>query len=684
MRRGLRVLGVSIVHAGPLKNVHIPLGPEVSVLYGLNGAGKTRILLALKAAFTGMRPKEGQVYLHLTSGELSEDKTPLSPLFTHIGRAVIDDYARLWEFQRRFSGDTSSYVDPREIGKNIPDVVLEYLALASEQEDRGLGAELANQGLFSLQPMGTTEAEWTIWLSSKIDDRAPIVSALWKDRWRYTDTRTTEEPYGYVPDDWLFASYGKETPPWVPLPFHPLETSIPLPFDWLAMSKEETTALPRYFGEDSGWDPNLETLQTLQTLSASLLETAGASDVRFDADVVTEIGRLSSTASRWFGTFLLDAPELECHLHHPEEWAKGTVLQWRAVYGEERRLPIEVLSRAELRWARLAIQLALAKSSTSDVGALVIDEPEAALHLLAEHQALRGLKAVSNELALPIICATHSTHMVNDPGVTLHHVFRNALGETQTVSLPTPTARALGHQTLGITKSQFLMLHRVFLIVEGEHDSVMIDEWLEDEIDLARARILPMRGARNLLTLVDAQFIFDFTDAQLLIALDRIRLDPIENMWSAAQQRARQGDMQGAWEELSLLREPTQDGRRREPTSEEKLLHEFGWLALQRGRSDRLALFGFSLPDIIQYLSPQALGVSANLTWKTLLKSYWRERADDEAFKAWLRNRHGVHITPPRLRKAIRAQQTVPDDFAELGRLLLRVAGVRDVSPDKF
>jgi len=50
---GYRVLGVTIDGPDPLGRIHHDLRPGLSVLYGLNGVGKTRYLAALRATMLG-------------------------------------------------------------------------------------------------------------------------------------------------------------------------------------------------------------------------------------------------------------------------------------------------------------------------------------------------------------------------------------------------------------------------------------------------------------------------------------------------------------------------------------------------------------------------------------------------------------------------------------------------------
>ena len=50
------LLGATIDGPPPLGRVHVPLGEGLTVLFGMNGAGKTRLIRALRGALLGVDP----------------------------------------------------------------------------------------------------------------------------------------------------------------------------------------------------------------------------------------------------------------------------------------------------------------------------------------------------------------------------------------------------------------------------------------------------------------------------------------------------------------------------------------------------------------------------------------------------------------------------------------------------
>lgn len=56
-----------LIHApDPLGTLWVPLSGGLTVLYGRNGVGKTRLLNAISCAMRGVALPEGHVSLHLT------------------------------------------------------------------------------------------------------------------------------------------------------------------------------------------------------------------------------------------------------------------------------------------------------------------------------------------------------------------------------------------------------------------------------------------------------------------------------------------------------------------------------------------------------------------------------------------------------------------------------------------
>lgn len=67
------ILGVSLIGPPPLGAVHLRWQQTLTVLYGLNGAGKSTILNGIRDALTGSRTSQGYSYLHIRLTEAAFD-----------------------------------------------------------------------------------------------------------------------------------------------------------------------------------------------------------------------------------------------------------------------------------------------------------------------------------------------------------------------------------------------------------------------------------------------------------------------------------------------------------------------------------------------------------------------------------------------------------------------------------
>jgi ABC-type transport system involved in cytochrome c biogenesis ATPase subunit len=69
---GLSFTGITLIGPPPLGRVHVPLSAGVQSVYGLNGAGKTRLLRAVQAALSGTRLDAGYAMVHATVADDGE------------------------------------------------------------------------------------------------------------------------------------------------------------------------------------------------------------------------------------------------------------------------------------------------------------------------------------------------------------------------------------------------------------------------------------------------------------------------------------------------------------------------------------------------------------------------------------------------------------------------------------
>lgn len=91
---GYSIYGATVFGTGPIGHaVHVPFDRRITALYGLNGAGKSRLLHGIKCALTGVRPPadrddELQPAAHLHVGLAGGQKSLLEQV---VLQAVIAD-----------------------------------------------------------------------------------------------------------------------------------------------------------------------------------------------------------------------------------------------------------------------------------------------------------------------------------------------------------------------------------------------------------------------------------------------------------------------------------------------------------------------------------------------------------------------------------------------------------------
>lgn len=143
--------------------------------------------------------------------------------------------------------------------------------------------------------------------------------------------------------------------------------------------------------------------------------------------------------------------------------------------------------------------------------------------------------------------------------------------------------------------------------------------WLASELAAAQARVVMMRGTHNLNTVMDFQVLMDFTEARVLVVLDRTR-----------------PELRAAWERV-LAAPPTErlaavDAERRRLdrggglSQEEEKLFELFRSAAKRG-GERLSVYGLQRPDVLEYLPATAFDPRPDVTWELLVQEWGHEEA---------------------------------------------------------
>jgi hypothetical protein len=367
-----------------------------------------------------------------------------------------------------------------------------------------------------------------------------------------------------------------------------------------------------------------------------------------------------------------DAPTLTVEICHPADWLGGAppIIWWAHDPPTLRRVRLSSLSGFQYRWAVFSIGLATQSASPLRQTFLVVDEPERAAHPIVIDQLVTGLRGLGRDFGAVVVVASHARELLSDPSFTLLHVRRRETGYATARELAGPLQADLAQacRELDLAPPDLLQLVRVFLLVEGDHDVAVIDEVMGDALRAARVHVLPMRGTKNLLGLLDAQFLASFSDARLVVALDRTNAGKARRAWDNARQAAA----------LSIhdpARGPRLDAALRplaRGSAEEQVLAELLRATLRSNLSDRVAVHGFSKPDIIEYLPVQDF-IPGTGSWQEA-KATWPK---DMTFKDWLRSL-GVRVTTANLRKSASHLDMLPEDFRKLLAACGEAQGIMD------
>jgi hypothetical protein len=223
---------------------------------------------------------------------------------------------------------------------------------------------------------------------------------------------------------------------------------------------------------------------------------------------------------------------------------------------------------------------------------------------------------------------------------------------------------------LGLAPAEVLQLVNPFIVVEGEHDKVIMDAWLGDSVGHRNPDVIAMRGASNLVTILDSTLLFEYTTAHVIVILDAIsNASDFAETWAKAREFANETNIAAALAEIHSLRQALG----RNATYEQQVLLEFATQAVRAGHQRRLELFGFKRRDIVEYFPPDSFGLEGD--WDMLWNQYQNLRDGGRttmSFKVWLSARHEAEITMESLLAAFEAGRAadLQPELEELRKLL--------------
>jgi len=699
------VKGFSLIGPPPLGVVHVPWSPRLHVMYGANGAGKSRVLNGIRDALSGVAQRPGgRAFMHVQLHTVGPPRVsryrptegsmrPPPDLALHLHQQLLACIKAYWMEELGEPGSESEDLDNLAQFRALEDVASMVRAFLWQERAAGnaladlpaeLEDELSRQGLFSLLAQGTeSEPRWALYVSGRPDEDHPELRAhlgrgreeairlddvFRKSEWDALRSLDLEaHPYG--------AFLNQLLPGWVPVPVvrclrveldsWPLPRLVDVGPASISRQSEE---LAEVAAKAAAQWSDLGSRRKQQG-PATVLFDQHDGHPRPKPRVVEGLELLSRDVSDELQRFLEGAPTLTCRFAEPPDWLRGHFLSWEAVDGPSGdTVPLESLSDAEYRWAEIAIRLVAARYE--DPGpryhVLLLDEPERALHSRAVPPLVNALAELPQWINGPVYAATHAAPFLEHTEAVLLHVRRDRQGESGLLPLELEASETLPQMArrFHLRQSDLLRLYKTFLIVEGAHDQAVIDEILGDDLAAGRVRIVPMRGARRALSVAEGEILLDFTDARIVIALDHTHTSLVAAIDSVTEM-AHKGD-------IARARQQIQDVTRLvkvkggELTGEEQTAVAIVRQGFEFGTWNRVAVFGFSKPDIIQYLPVQQLVPEAH-SWRQLTAE-WRRAPSRPTYKDWLVQAKGATLNEARLRAAARhlTAATLHPDFNRL------------------
>lgn len=274
----------------------------------------------------------------------------------------------------------------------------------------------------------------------------------------------------------------------------------------------------------------------------------------------------------------------------------------------------------------------------------VFDEPEAHLHPSAQRQIRAALMRWSREGA-DVVIATHSHYFLGLPDFTQVHVMRGTEGPVvHRLNERDLVAQSSLARSMGLTRGELLVNYRLVLVVEGEHDRIVLQGLFEEELTAAGVLLLVLHGTYNALALVDAEFWVRATDLPLAVLFDNVRLDGQKTM------------------------------RRDQRSREENALADLQARLKKAGRE--LHRFGLTRPDITAYFPEELLRKDHPdfPQWSHLIRNWKRTR---RPFKEFVSSQTEVDLSTRRVRQLVeRMQQEKMPPHGEMRRKVSEIVAL--------
>lgn len=648
---GYQIIGTSLSGSGPISDIiHLELDDGLSVLYGLNGAGKSHVLRALADCLLGNKGGEyAGIHIQLDDAPPNSYATfprqidqVLNAAIKHERGDMFSSYSfdehEILDSEYRESSDDELSIDEKLF--KLIELRASHHGFSSETK-QALN-DLIQHRRFTLHPDG--DGTWSLWLAAGVSDSTlasnllatvpesldtfyrgvfadepdsdrythPLVPILIAMNYatRFPTTGTGETPQAHI-----------EWPNWLQVPVFSIGKGITLMPATAIDAAVDTSQL------------NVDTLVAITGVTprpsnkrAPMIAATSRDTIELASEIETRKLQIERDCNSFFSLMLIPSPTIRFNLCTADELLLGERPRWEFSVSSspDRWLSIENLSTAQLRWAQYSIRLAIAHRDEAPV-VFVCDEPELGLHRLAERRVAAGLMELAQKGQMSVLAATHSSFVLDNAKATKILTYRdkNGAGATRvrplTYSLLDSFDIDLSVVQLGLQFSDLIQLMNVAVVVEGLHDEVVLKSLLRPHLDKAAAGIFPMRGAKNAKSLVEAKLLFMATNARVLVVLDNLDNQIISGHWKAICDAADGGDLDEARRKVGGLLSL-------KGVDEARYLAELATAALDTGNISRVEIFGLSQPDIVCYLPESDLLTNSTQSWEMLIRR-WKNDA---------------------------------------------------------
>ena len=412
----------------------------------------------------------------------------------------------------------------------------------------------------------------------------------------------------------------------------------------------------------------------------------------------------STTKIDWFSYFKKEEVERGWKLLNDrvteilEEW--NVIPTWerisslngdRVVYGRDFDLKLgnlksyfdSPINETTKRWVYRAYQVAILEKSVSPYRLLLWDEPELGLHPTAVQDIYKKIFPWLTSRGYKIIFTTHSALLGNNAeSLFLSQRQSNWGGTPYLIKTPNLSQDLLDE--IGLLKTDLLSSIRNFVVVEGDHDRIVLETAIGNELEKTKSKILTMRGTDNLLTLPESEILYEFLDSKIIIVLDGKKRATLNQYSDDLLEKLNEALMNNNLQKSEKIINEIQSVIEKRKVPEGFEIYEA--VALLRNAVSlaasgvldisRIRLFMFEESDVIHYLDPKlvlkGLDASRNWDWKSLRSLYQSKKAKDQSEKMFYRQYLKVRITNQTVRVAATAllDRALPIEFEALELLL--------------